>query len=145
MQSSNIHILQRCGCQKCGPQYSRKSVDWLEFISKTNDIYIQHALNDGEYRIPTTSFKADGFCKETNTIYEFNGDYWHGNPSIYNYNDKSYFSVSFGELYQKTLRKENIIKELGYNLITIWESDWMKLNKSIKKFQQKFRKLKKKN
>ncbi len=50
-------------------------------------IYIQYALNDGEYQIPGTRYKADGYCSETNTIYEFHGDYWHGNPSKFSPTD----------------------------------------------------------
>ena len=63
-------------------QYSKMSINWLNFISKKDNITIQHALNYGEYKIPNTRLKADGYCKETNTIYEFHGDYWHGNPLI---------------------------------------------------------------
>lgn len=44
---------------------------------------------------------------------------------------------TFGELYENILKKEQIIKELGYNLIVIWESKW---NKSIKKLQIIFKK-----
>ena len=34
-------------------------------------VLIQHALNGGEYKIHNSMYKADGYCKETNTIYEF--------------------------------------------------------------------------
>lgn len=34
------------------------------------------------------------------------------------------------------------IKESGYNLVIMWESDWNKINKSISILQKKFRKLK---
>ena len=114
------------------------SIDWLNFISKKDKITIQHALNQGEYKIPNTRLKADGYCKETNTIYEFHGDYWHGNPFMYNANEETYFGKTFGELYEKTLKKELIIKDNGFNLITIWESDWIKLNNIVKIIQQKF-------
>jgi len=33
---------------------------------------------------------------------------------------------TFGELYKQTIEREEILKKLGYNLITIWESDFMK-------------------
>ena len=112
---------------------------WLNFLSKFHNIYIQHAINDGEYLIPTTNYKADGYCKETNTIYEFHGDYWHGNPKIYKGNEiNKITNCTYNELYEKTLIKENKIKELGYNLETIWENDWKKINKCIKIIQRKF-------
>ena len=42
----------------------------------------QKYMNIGEYYIPNSKYKADGYCKENNTIYEFLGDFWHGNPLI---------------------------------------------------------------
>ena len=39
--------------------------------------------------IPMSNYKADGYCKETNTVYEFNGDYFHGNPTIYDQTDEN--------------------------------------------------------
>ena len=89
--------------------------------------------------ILNTRFHADGYCKETNTIYEFHGDLWHGNPKLYDKNNISYFGIKYGELYEKTLEREQLIKDLGYNLVVMWEYDWNKINKSIKILQRKFR------
>lgn len=75
-------------------------------------------------------FNVDGINYETNTIYEFNGDYYHGNPEIYDSNiiNKT-TNKTFGYLYENTLLKEKILKNAGYNLITIWEKDYKLLNK----------------
>ena len=108
-------------------------------MSKLKNINIRHALNEGEYKIPDTNFKSDGYCVETNTIYEFHGDYWHGNPKIYNKEDKTYFNKTFGELYEKTIKKEEIIRGLGYNLVVMWEMDFKKINKSIGILQKRFK------
>ncbi len=104
---------------------SGKSNSWLKFISETENVDIRQASVGGEYLIPGTKFKADGYCAETNTIYEFYGDYWHGNPKVYEseYWNKT-LNTTMGELYQKTIERENKIKELGYNIVTMWESDW---------------------
>lgn len=133
-QSPSNHLAGKEGCVKCHKHgYSIKAILWLNFISKMENINIQHAENGSEFIIPTTKMRADGYCKETNTIYEFHGDFWHGNPNKYNSNDISgVCGIPFGELYKKTLEKENLIKELGYNLIVIWESDWDKICKNIK-------------
>lgn len=87
------------GCNKCSNNYSKKSIRWLEHIAKTSNIFIQHALNIGEYR---HIYKFDGYCKETNTVYEFYGDYWHGNPKKYNKNiiNKT-VGKTMGELFKK--------------------------------------------
>ena len=139
LQTPKCH-LKGHGCHKCcNIIYSKMQIVWLNFHSKFHNINIQHALNDGEFLIPNTRYKADGYCKETNTIYEFHGDYWHGNPKIYKgdeINKKT--NCSFKELYEKTLIKENKIKELGYNLKTIWENDWKKINNVVRIIQRKF-------
>jgi predicted nucleic-acid-binding Zn-ribbon protein len=128
------------GCPKCSNNgFSKPSILWLDFLSKFYNIHIQYALNDGEFLIPTTRYKADGYCKENNTIYEFHGDFWHGNPEIYNHDDiNKKTNCSFKELYDKTLIREKKIKELGYNLEVIWENKWKKINNAIRTIQRKF-------
>jgi len=133
------HIHNKSGCPYCKTNYSKKQIEWLNFISKLKNINIQHALNEFEFTIPSTKYKADGYCKETNTIYEFHGDLWHGNPKLYKPSDTSYFGIKYGELYEKTLEREKLIKNLAYNLVVMWEYDWNKINKSVKILQKKFR------
>lgn len=140
VQSPDSHINSKSGCPNCIPKYSKSQIIWLELLSELNNIYIQHAMNEEEFKIPTTNFKADGYCKETNTIYEFHGDYWHGNPKIFDSDSMNKTcGVTHRELYEKTLKKEQIIKDLGYNLVVIWESEWNNINKSIKKLQKQFK------
>ena len=107
--------------------YSQKSIDWLKSIEKNQKITIQNAERGGELRIPIgeSYIQADGWCEQTNTIFEFHGDYWHGNPEIYNpeeMNTKA--KKTFGELYQKTIDREELIRGLGFNLVVMWESDY---------------------
>ena len=130
------------GCPKCCQNnYSKKQILWLNHISKYYNLNIQHAEITYEFTIPETQYRADGYCKENNTIYEFHGDFWHGNPNIYNHNDiNKITNCTFKELYDKTIIKEKRIKELGYNLVVIWEYDWNKINKCVKILQQKFKK-----
>lgn len=74
--------------------------------------------------------KPDGFDPLTNTIYEFYGDYWHGNPTVFEPDGVNALAhKTFGALYQATLARETLIKEAGYNLVSIWESDWKLLKK----------------
>jgi hypothetical protein len=113
----------------------------LNFIQLKDDIHIEHAENGKEFKIPTTRFRADGYCRITNTIYEFHGSYYHGAPNKFNPNKiNKTTKCSFGELYQKTLIREQRIKMLGYNLVVMWEDKWNKINKAIKILQHKFKK-----
>jgi G:T-mismatch repair DNA endonuclease (very short patch repair protein) len=138
-QLPRVH-LRPTGCFRCNPKkFSKTQIEWLNFISILQKISIQHAVNGIEFTIPSTKYKADGYCKENNTIYEFHGDLWHGNPKIFNSNGTSFFGVKYGELYQNTLQREQLIRDLGYNLVVMWEHDWKTINKSIKILQRKFR------
>ena len=60
-------------------EFSGKYVDmyfWLDFVAETGNINIQHKLNSGcEKQIGP--YKVDGFCSETNTVYEYNGCWYH--------------------------------------------------------------------
>ena len=53
---------------------------WLTKIARQSNINICHAGNVGEYMVPNTKFTVDGYCKETNTIYEHYGCMFHGCP-----------------------------------------------------------------
>ena len=52
------------------------AVKWLSYISEKEDLYIQHVRNGGEKRVG--DYSLDGYCEETNTVYEFQGCFWHG-------------------------------------------------------------------
>jgi len=112
----------------CAKGYSHMSIKWLESIMQKNNIFIQHAKNGGEYVIPSTRFRADGYCKENNTVYEFYGDYYHGNLNKFEPAQQChpYNEQTAQELYNTTTLREQIIANLGYNLVTIWESDYLK-------------------
>ena len=63
------------GCPQCSTSkmYSDKACDWLDYVARLEGIIIQHARNGREYQIPGTVYKADGYCAQTNTVYEFYG------------------------------------------------------------------------
>ena len=55
---------------------SNVAVKWLSYISEKEDLYVQHVRNGGEKRVE--GYSLDGYCEETNTVYEFQGCFWHG-------------------------------------------------------------------
>ena len=58
-------------------------------------------------------------------IIEFNGDYWHCNPKIYNKNYfHKYLQMFAYEIWDKDKLKNDSIKNIGYNILIIWESDY---------------------
>lgn len=124
-------------CPKCKCSgFSKIAIRWLEEISLREEVYIRHAMNEGEYSIKHKNrrYKFDGYCEETNTVWEFNGCFYHGHPpdqcklsqkykfERHKMNTKS--GKTYGELYDRTMKRLKIIKSLGYNVVTIWECEY---------------------
>jgi hypothetical protein len=128
-------------CPKCATNkgYSKIAIEWLNFIAKLHNIEIQHAENGGEFSIINSRFKADGYCASTNTIFKYHGSMWHGEPRLFKPTDISHFGVSYGDLYQKTLQKEQHIRQQGYSLVVMWELTWIQTRRAIQKIQRAFR------
>ena len=82
--------------------YRQSMYDWLDYIALTENKKIQHGRNGGEVRVG--KYLVDGFCFETNEVFEFNGCYYHGcNECGKNNTD---------ELKRKILSTENRRKEI---------------------------------
>lgn len=113
-------------CPHCSKSkgYSDMQIIWIKDIEISQNLTIQHALCvNGEFKISGIG-KVDGYCKENNTVYEFHGDYWHGNPLIYNEEDINLtIGNTFGYLYEKTIKRDENIRQLGYNLVIKWETE----------------------
>lgn len=62
--------------------------------------------------------------KHKDCIIEFNGDYWHANPKIYNEADEIRGS-SVKDIWNFDLEKINLAKNSGYRVMIIWESDFL--------------------
>ena len=128
------------GCRKCTLQTSKPAQQWIDYLSITKP-EIQHFYSEnGEFSIPDSKYKADGYDEETNTIYEFHGDFWHGNPKLFNQDELNKITkTTFGELFEKTISKEEFCKSKGYKYISLWENDWKKGVNAVRKIQKKFK------
>lgn len=79
-----------------------------------------------EVRIPGSNYFVDGCNPERKIVLEFLGDYWHGNPKKFDHDDINQVAQkTFGELWQETYHRLNKIHEAGYQVIYIWESDFL--------------------
>lgn len=108
------------GCPKCSNKsISKMEIKWLDILN----IPIENRHQT--IRIGNKNIYVDAIVN--NQIYEFYGDYWHGNPKTKDPEDiNSNNGIKFGDLYQKTIERENTLKSKGYEIITIWESDFKK-------------------
>jgi hypothetical protein len=122
-------------------KYSNGQIEWLEYL-KVSIPDIRHILNNknGEFKIPNTRYNADGYSENQKYVFEYHGDFWHGNPEIFNLNDiNPVVKKSYGDLYNNTLHKQKTCQDNGYKYYSIWESKWLRGIKSICILQQKFR------
>ncbi|XP_062597068.1 uncharacterized protein LOC134258520 [Saccostrea cucullata] len=128
-------------------QYSMVSIRWLLWVQEEHfrltgkQMYIRHALNEGEFNLAGTKYLLDGYCAETNTAYEFHGCFWHGCPLCYPQQRRKNKHVrtdqSMDELLALTFKKKKYIESLGMNYVEIWEHDFYKLlarNDSTRRF-----------
>ena len=107
------------GCASCGFERS---------VSKNEEKWLDSLGIKNEFRqFPINKYIVDGFNPETKTIYEFDGDFWHGNPNFFKADDINPVSnKTFGRLYKNTLNKRKHLESLGYNVVSIWESEYKK-------------------
>jgi hypothetical protein len=120
--------LSGSNCPKCTGCVSKIQEEWLDYVNVPTKYRNKTIFKDGLF------FKVDAFNHKTNTIYEFYGDYWHGNPKIYNSNYiNKHSKKKFKELFNNTIKRENKLKKLGYKIISIWENDFVRLKKNNKK------------
>lgn len=100
--------------------------------SKMENYFLDYLnIDKNDRQIVISCFKVDGLKNQN--IYEFLGDYWHGNPEIFiNPVDiNKSLNKSFGELYTITFKRFEKLKILGYKIYYIWENDWKNFKKGI--------------
>ena len=111
-------------------QFSYKACRWIEEQSKIIGKHIHHALcghggercakdrKGNEILLNGKNILFDGYEPETNTVFEFKGCKWHGCPCSSDDKIK----------YNETIERENMMKDLGYNVVSVWECEKPKLS-----------------
>lgn len=96
---------------------SKEETKWLDSMGIATE-FRQYPITS----ITGKNYIVDGFDPLTNTVYEWNGSFWHGNPTYYlsEVTHPVITSTTFGELYEKTIKKQQDLLDSGYNLIVEW-------------------------
>ena len=111
-----------------GISQSMESNELFKFI-KERGFDIEQEFQLGKY-----SF--DGRFK--NKLIEFNGDYWHANPLLY---DNSFYNkvskLTAAEIWNKDKKKHEYAAKHGYKVLVIWESEYNEdFDKTLNKCMQ---------
>jgi hypothetical protein len=121
LQTPDNH-LHGNNCPRCRGSISVRCDAWLNSIGIPNTPAHREVFG----LIPNRRYTVDGYDPKTGTVYEFHGDYWHGNPKKYGPDDVNpSCGLTFGYLYEKTLQKRQHFIDAGYQWVEIWESEWM--------------------
>jgi hypothetical protein len=124
------------GCSRCNSSKGEK--DWLDYLNIPDDsdqrqvtIHVQ-GTNGKKKRFLVDGLDRAKCSKEfpNGTVYEYHGDYYHGNPMLHDPKEVNRVNrKTMGELFQRTCTKHQLIKNGGYDLQWIWESQWLKISK----------------
>ena len=121
LQTPNDH-LSGCGCPRCSNTISKDEIKFLDFLN----------IKQENRQVKIGNYKVDGVDKETNTIYEFLGDYWHGNPSKFDPDSiHPKLHKPYKLLHSETMNKLISLKRRGYNVKYIWENDWKNFKRKL--------------
>lgn len=92
---------------------SKWCTEWLNSYTVT---HYEHPipLNGKTYRV-------DAYDEHTNTVYEYLGSFWHGNPDIYPPTEiHPVCKKTYGELYEQTMNRIQTLRNAGYNVVYVW-------------------------
>lgn len=107
--------------------YSNNEIELMDFISNTLNINSYYGENQyfKYFSDIGKTFSYDFYYKKK--IIEFNGDYWHCNPLKYNENYfNKHLKKTAKEIWLSDEIKINKIKEVGCDVLIIWESEYKK-------------------
>lgn len=126
-QSTSNHM-NGAGCRKCRSNISRMCDEWLDSLGLPDDNSHREVILP--IKIGRRHYIADGYDSVTKTVYEFWGDFWHGNPAKYSAEVlNNVVKKTMGDLYEQKMLKTTKILEAGYRLHEIWETEWIARNK----------------
>ena len=109
---------------------SKVAMEYLIWQESQISGRIQHVGNEGESRIPNSRFTVDGYDVATNTIYEFQGCFWHGCRKCYPNRSELHPRIelrSTVDVYLCTQEKLQFLRDRRYHVIEMWECDWQKM------------------
>jgi len=126
---------------KIDPTYSKVSQLLFDDIYNLLDDNMKNNIYYGslnkEYFIYNKDSKKifyyDYVMNDIKLIIEFNGDYWHANPTIYV--DDFYHTIrkmTAKDIWEAQKYKNKLAENKGYQVIEIWESDYRKDKNSVK-------------
>ena len=123
-------------------QFSFEGCKWIEKQSEKIGKHIHHAMcgHGGERCVTYKNFEGkeveimvDGFDPQSLTAYQFHGCKWHGCPCQGVPNRLEQRETRSDPKYQRTIERDDFIRSLGYNVVSVWECEKPLLSKKFLK------------
>ena len=118
-------------------RYGLMAYHWLCLMQEKERNFIQSRYNIGERFVSKYSYKVDGFCEETNTVYEFEVCLWHGCDAC-NVNCNADGSlrethliknIPFIQFRKTTQEKKRALTAERFCVVSIRECEWLRIKK----------------
>jgi G:T-mismatch repair DNA endonuclease (very short patch repair protein) len=78
------------------------------------------------------SFMPDVLVRN-NIIFEFYGDFWHGNPRKFKPNDILYHGIRAEKIWQRDQKRVVFLEKNGYDVYVVWEWDFKNRKQEVLK------------
>jgi hypothetical protein len=116
----------RFPCPKCFSMSSAQQIEWLDHLGVPDDIAHREVwLKVG---LRGRKVPVDGFMN--NVVYQFHGDWVHGRDPRFSADTTHPLrrnGMTFDEVYQDTLARDQAIRDAGYELVVMWDSEWKEI------------------
>lgn len=83
-----------------------------------NKVNNDSIIIDGRHFLPD-------ICIDNKVIIEYYGNFWHGNPAMYEESDAVGHKSTAGELWERDKKRVDMLKDAGYSVFIIWEKDYL--------------------
>lgn len=128
-------VIRLSGCPKCcrNPSFSKAEKQWISLMKRQINPNIL-TMDDEPINIYLPgckkSIRPDGYDPVTKTVYEFHGDFWHGNLSVYKKSRQMFRNQTIEDANRATRKREKALLKAGYKVVYCWEADFKRYLKS---------------
>jgi hypothetical protein len=83
--------------------------------------------------VPGRRNRPDAYDPESQTVYQFHGNMWHGyppeHPKHLEFNER--MGMRNDELYKRTLEVDDLYRDTGYTVRVVWEHEYRETTRSV--------------